>query len=217
MATHVGDSSLELSTDASSSDGECEQYPPSAGSVDETNVEGVSQDTSSHESFEVHKQSLHMGEGHDDILLCAGFGREQWVGLDVVLLNDVGVPVADDICKNSDPRECVDANPLGLHDVGVCILNSLLPLKVFATWRFSLRRWPLRRVLHDEVSLWDYGRWHEQMKLVLLANTGPRKGLHGYDFNHAPRGDKEYRRDRILGDDSIRLVSTNDSCSRQCC
>ena len=185
---HVGDSSLELSTNASSSDGECEQSSFLAGSVDETNVDGASQYTSSYESFKLHKQSLHIGEGHDDIPLCAGFGREQWVGLYVVLLNDVGVPVADGICRNSDPRECVHANSLGLHDVGVCILNSLLPLEVPATWRFSLRRWPLRRVLHDEVNLWDHERRLEQTKLALLANTHPRKGLRRYESNRAPCG-----------------------------
>ena len=217
MAMHVGDCSLELSTDALSSDGECEQSSLSAGSVEVTNVEGASQSTSSHGSFEVHNQSLDIGEGPDDIPLCAGYGREQWVGLDVVLLNDVGVTVADGICRNSDPSECVDAKPLGLHDVGVCILNSLLPLEVPATWRFSLRRWPLRSVLHDEVSLWDHERRHEQTKLALLANTRPRKGLRRYESNRAPRGDKKYRRDRILGDDSIRLVSTKDCCWRKCC
>ena len=66
------------------------------------------------------------------------------MGLDVVLLNKLGVLVADGICRNSNPRECVDTNPLGLDDVGICILNSLLPLEVPVTWRFSLRRWPCR-------------------------------------------------------------------------
>ena len=203
---HVGDSSLELSTDALSFDGDCEQSSLSAGSVDKRNVEGASQYTSSHESFEVHKQSLHIREGHDDIPLCVGFGRKQCVGLDVVLFNDVGVTVGDGIWRNSDPRECVDANFLGFHNVGVCILNSLLLLEVHATWRFSLCQWSLRRVLHYKVSLWDHDRGHEQTKLALLANTRPRKGLRRYEFNRASRGDKEYQRDRILGDNFIRLL-----------
>jgi hypothetical protein len=37
----------------------------------------------------------------------------------VVLLNDLGVPVANDLCRNSNLRDCVDVNPLGLNDVGV--------------------------------------------------------------------------------------------------
>ena len=97
------------------------------------------------------------------------------------------------------------------------VRNSLLPHEEPATWRFSLRRWPLRWVLHDEVSLWDHGQRHEQTKLVLLAKTRPRKGLRRCDSNRAPRGDKEYWRDRIFGDDSVCFVSTNDSCARRCC
>ena len=146
---------------ASSCDSECELSFTSTDGTDVTNVVGVPVDASFHESLEVHEQSLHSGHDHNDIPLCVGFGREQWVGLDVVLLNELGVPVANDICRNSDPRECVDANPLGANDVGVCILNSLLPFKVPVTWRFSLRRWPFRRVLHEDISLWDHGRRHE--------------------------------------------------------
>ena len=174
-------------------------------------------DTSSHESFEVHEQSLHSGDTHDDIPLCAGFGREQWVCLDVVLLNELGVPVADGICRNSVLRECVDANPLGLDDVGMCILNSLLPLEVPVAWRFSLLQWPLRRVLHEDVRLWDHGRRHKQTQSILLAKIRSRKNLRRYESNRMPRGDKERRRNHILGDDSIRLVSTKDSCTRKCC
>jgi hypothetical protein len=102
------------------------------------NVVGVFVDTSFYESFEVHKQSQHSEDDHDDFPLCVGFGRKQWMGLDVVLLNTLGVPVADGICNNSDPYECVDTNPLGLDDVGVYIRNSLLLFKVPLMWRFSL-------------------------------------------------------------------------------
>jgi hypothetical protein len=77
------------------------------------------------------------------------------VGIDVVLFNKVGVAVANGICRNSNASDCVDASPLGPDDIGVCILNSLVPLEIPATWRFSLRRWSLRRVFHEEVSLWD--------------------------------------------------------------
>jgi hypothetical protein len=214
---HVGGSSLEMPTDESCYGGESELSSSSSGSFDDTNVESVSLYTLSPESSEEQDQSQHPVEVNVAIPLCAGFGREQWVGLDVVLLNDAGVPVANGICRNSNPRDCVDADPLGINDVGVCIMNSLLPLEVPVTWRFSLRRWPLRRVLHDEVSLWDHGRRHEQTQATLLANTRPRKGLRKYDSSRAPRGDKESRRARILGDESIRLVSAKDCCARRCC
>ena len=54
MAMHVGHSSLELSTNASSSNGECELSSPSVVDNGMTNVMGVFVDTSSHESLEVH-------------------------------------------------------------------------------------------------------------------------------------------------------------------
>ena len=112
MAMNVGDSAFDLSTNASSSDSECELSSPLADNTDRTNVVGVFVDTSSNESFEVHKQSHHSRDNHNGIPLCADFGREHWVGLDVVLLNDLGVPMANGICRNSDPHECVAANPL---------------------------------------------------------------------------------------------------------
>ena len=65
--------------------------------------------------YKVHEQSQHSGDDHDDISLCAGFGRKHWVGFDV-LLNELGVPVTDCICRHSQLRECVDANPLDVKD-----------------------------------------------------------------------------------------------------
>jgi hypothetical protein len=85
----------------------------------------------------------------------------------------------------------VDANPFGPDDVGVCILNSLVPLEIPATWRFSLRRWSLRRVFHEEVSLWDQEWRHKQTQLALLANSRHRKSPRRYDSNRVPRGDKQ--------------------------
>ena len=38
--------------------------------------------------------------------------------------------MANDVCRNSNPKDCIDANPLGKEDIGVCILNSLDPLEV---------------------------------------------------------------------------------------
>lgn len=73
-----------------------------------------------------------------DISLYASFSREQWVGLDVVLPNDNGVPVVNGICRNFGPRECVGANPFGKDDVSVCIKNPLLMLEVLLMWRSSL-------------------------------------------------------------------------------
>lgn len=139
----VIDSVFELLTDVSSSDSECELSSPSVDSIDGTNVVGVYVDTFSGGPYGVYEQSQHSGDDHNDIPLCSGFGKEHWVGLDVILLNELGVPVADDICRNFDPHECIDANPFGVDDVGLCILNSLPLFEVPLMWRFSLHQCPL--------------------------------------------------------------------------
>ena len=77
--------------------------------------------------------------------------------------------------------------------------------------------WPLHRVLHEEVSLWDHGRQYRQTQSALLATTRPRKGLRIYDSRRVSCRDKERRRDSILGNNSIRLVSTKDCCAKKCC
>ena len=119
MTMDMGDSAFELSMNASFFGTECQFFSPLADFIDGTNVLSVSRDTSSHESLEVHKYSQHSGDDHGHIPFCAGFRREQWVDFDVVLLNELGVPVVNGICRNSNPLECIDANPLGLDDVGV--------------------------------------------------------------------------------------------------
>lgn len=43
-----------------------------------------------------------------EMSLYKGFFGEQWVGLDVILLNNNGVLVADGICKCFGPYECTD-------------------------------------------------------------------------------------------------------------
>jgi hypothetical protein len=106
-----------------------------------------------------HEATNGVADAENEIIpSCEDYLQEQWVNLDVVILNACAVPVADGVCRNSNPTDCIDANPLGEDNVGVCILNSLLPSEVPPGWRFSLRRWPLRSVLHDGVSLWDQSR-----------------------------------------------------------
>jgi hypothetical protein len=95
---------------------------------------------------------------HSPIVECAGLSRASWMNLDVLLLNDSGVVVAEGICRNTHPHDCIDENPLGPDDVGIVILESLVHSKVDSTHRFSLRRWPLRNVTINGVSL----REHEQ-------------------------------------------------------
>ena len=148
---------------------------------------------------------------------CHGYSREQWIGLDVVVLNLHGIPIADGVCRNTNPKDCVDAYPLGDDDVGVCILNSLAPAEVPPGWRFSLRRWPLRSVMHDGVSLWNQARRHKQIQDALFESMRPRKGLRKYDSSRVPALMTQRRRDHVVGDASIRSVATVDCCGKKCC
>ena len=115
MDSNSGDSALELSSEVSSYGSEFEVVGEHETTISIANVE-------------------------DKFLRpCEGYSREQWVDLDVILVNGCGVPVADRVCRNSNPKDCIDANPLGEEDVGVCILNFLDPLEVPPSWRFSLQ------------------------------------------------------------------------------
>ena len=69
------------------------------------------------------------------IVECKGFPRALWVNLDVVLLNESGVAVAEGICRNSNPQDCIDENQLGTEDVGVVILESFVHSEVNPTQR----------------------------------------------------------------------------------
>lgn len=77
-------------------------------------------------------------DGNNDIYLppCQAYLKEQWIGIEVALLNDCDTPLTDGVCRNINPKGCVDANPLGDEDVEVSIFNSLVPMEVPPSWRF---------------------------------------------------------------------------------
>ena len=95
---------------------------------------------------------------HCPIVECMGLSRASWVNLEVVFLNDIGVVVAEGICRNTHLQHCIDDNPFGTKDVGVVILESIVHFEVDPTHRFSLRRWPLKNVTIVGFSLCE----HEQ-------------------------------------------------------
>ena len=45
------------------------------------------------------------------IVECAGLSRASWVNLEVILINDNGVVVAEGICRNTHPQHCIDEKP----------------------------------------------------------------------------------------------------------
>ena len=54
----------------------------------------------------------------------------------VVLLTESGVPLAEGICRNNHPHDCVDQNLLGVEDVGVVTHESLVYSEVYLTQGF---------------------------------------------------------------------------------
>ena len=55
------------------------------------------------------------------------------MNLEVVLVNDSGVAVADGICHNTHLQDCIDENLLGTEDIGVVIFKSLIHSEVDPT------------------------------------------------------------------------------------
>ena len=90
--SNVGDSAFDFSLEASSYASEFEVV--------------VEQET-----------TIGVANAEDEFLPpCEGYSREQWIDLDVVLVNGCGVPVADGVCRNSNPTDYIDANSLGEVD-----------------------------------------------------------------------------------------------------
>lgn len=58
--------------------------------------------------FDMHRHSQPPFHGVTDIFECEGISREQWVGLDVVLLDHHGVPIANGILMNFTTHKCVE-------------------------------------------------------------------------------------------------------------
>lgn len=129
---------FELSVVLSSSDIGSQHLSQNEDILDDTNGVSHSKCMGTSGLYQLNGQSHPYADINASILLCEGLSWEQWVGLDVVILNDDIVPMVDGICRNSRPHECVDANPLGEDNVGVCILNPLLMFEILLMWRFSL-------------------------------------------------------------------------------
>lgn len=127
----------------------------------------------------------HLGDRSPFVLLCpivecTVLSRASWVNLEVVLVNDNGVAVAEGIVVTPIHKIAL-MKTLGTEDVGVVILESLIHFVVDPTHRFALRRWSLRNVTIDEVGLHDYERRHLQNQEEFHANIQPCKGLRKYD------------------------------------
>ena len=138
------------------------------------------------------------------------------MNLGVVIVNDNGVPMAEGMCHNIHPQDCIDENPFGTEDVGVVILESLIHSKVDPTHRFSLCKWPLTIVTIDGVSLHE--RRHLQNKKELQTNIRPRKGLQKFEtLACSILSTNECKRQRLLKEVSIREIARIGCCMYSYC
>ena len=84
-------------------------------------------------SFDESADEGHMGSPSPSapfcpIVECAGLSRASWVNLDVVLVNDSGVAVAEGICRYTHPQDCIDENPLAPRTLELLYWNhSYIP------------------------------------------------------------------------------------------
>jgi hypothetical protein len=187
-------------------------------SASEDEIDIVGEDTLADSADEDHLDIPSPSVPQCPIAECTGLSRASWVNLEVVLLNDSGVAVAEGICRNTHPQDCIDENPLGTEDVGVVILESFVHSEVDPTHRFSLRRWPLRNVTIDGVSLCEHEQRHLQIEKEQQSNMRPRKGQRKYDTLARPAPSAtDCKRQRLLGEESIREVATKDCCVHRCC
>lgn len=148
---------------------------------------------------------------------CVGVERREWKNLNVVLLDDSGLAVAEGVCRNSDEMDCVDSTRLGLDHVGVLIFLSLSPNVVPPSWRFSLRRWHIRWVLYEGVSLYDHQRKHNLNDALLHLNAPARLGSRQYNSNRVRASrNAPPKKDVVITEESIREVATKDCCAKNC-
>ena len=80
---------------------------------------------------------------------CEGFGRSSWVSKRVTLTNEAGDYVAKGVCQSVDSPVVpeTDGRPLGSEFVCIQIAECLLEAEIPFGWIYSLRAWPIKRVL----------------------------------------------------------------------
>lgn len=129
MVVHDEESALDLSLDLSSTD-IASQHLKSDSRFANNDIAYLSDGAHVSTSFPMCGQPHAPMDANVNTPMYEGFSREQWVELDVVLLNYSGVHVVNGILRNFAPHECLDADPLREDDVGIFILKSLMSLKM---------------------------------------------------------------------------------------
>lgn len=89
-----------------------------------------------------------------------GMPREEWINAPVALLRDASILVGFGVCRYSHPEDFVDGVLLGDSHVGVTILQLTEGCSTDDDV-FSCRRWNMKYVLSDGISLFERLRQYE--------------------------------------------------------
>lgn len=147
-------------------------------------------------------------------------GPQDWNGyLEVILLNDSEIHVAECICPNNHPHDCVDQNSHGNEDVVVVVLESLIHFEVHPTQNIFVSIGG-----HSEISC-----LRELVCVVLndticksKSNSKPTCGhakTHGsmIHWHVLLTLQMSVKRQKLLTKKSIKEVATMDCCIHCCC
>ena len=147
--------------------------------------------------------------------LRTGLPRSEWLNLEVSLFNAEDVIVGAGVIRNCEPADCVDNSPLGSEDVGVLVLECILPNHVPLDWKFSVRHWPSKLVKYHGTSLFDLGRVFEEDRMARTNGQldGPRRQ---YNTSRTRRRQRSEKLQRMISDQAIWEVASKTCCMRRC-
>lgn len=171
MVAFGGDGDSHSLTDPSLSDIDVPLYLQSDSTAFASNDVCHSKGLDALLSLHVDEKLFLFVDGGVRIFIFEGFPRKQWVGLDVVLLNHMGVSMAVGNFQTRHPMNVLTPTPLG---------NMM--------WGFLFERLgPCRGALELEMATstssqqwnkpWNHARRHSQVQTTLLASTLPHKGV----------------------------------------
>lgn len=155
----------------------------------------------------------------DGVAQCEGFGRSSWVSKRVTLLNEAGNDVATAVCQSVDSHVVPETGgrPLGSDFFCVQIAESLDEGEIPFGWIYSLRAWPIKRVMLNGASLYDHDQRAIYNAAVKAFSRPARNGVRQYDTTRQRRPrDSPPKKEYFLSAESINYVATTTCCSKNC-
>lgn len=92
------------------------------------------------------------------VVECEGFSCSSLFLKRVILWNNSGDDVDIGLCQSMDSEFVHETRgrPFGHNHVAILIAKSLCDLDIFSDWMYALRAWPIKQVLLNGVSLFNY-------------------------------------------------------------